>query len=354
MDVKNFCDGIANVINLRSRTDRREKIEKQFETLGTGWKLQIHEAMDGRVLPHPDYWVSGNGAWGCYRSHLRIIEDALNNGNNGVLILEDDAVFSDEKTLGESWVSYLQGCLNELPEDWGMFYLGGQHQRQKEQPVIQYSPHLHYAYSINRTHGYAISKNALQVVYNHLLSYNWAPRHHIDHHLEVLHRSNAVPVFSSSTWLVSQDEGPSDISGKKDPVRTWEVKASQVEPVKLSSSAKACFYTLGYGKIGVDGNLGYEDKKVAVAESKGEWNWVSAHANSRLTIDVTKKTEVIGAVNDTGKPRSPIEYRVDGRPLGMLANAGEVTESIVLPKGVHVLEIKTKDNRQGHTVWGLR
>lgn len=353
MDVKDFCGGVANVLSLPIRSDRREKLQERFSTLGSGWELKIHEAVDGSVTPHPDYWISGDGAWGCYRSHLRIIEDALNNGSNGVLIFEDDAVFSDEKTLGESWVSYLQGCLNELPEDWGMFYLGGQHQRQKEQPVVQYSPHLHYAYSINRTHGYAISKAALPIVYKHLLSRSWQPRHHIDHHLEALHRSNEFSVFSASTWLVSQDEGPSNISGKTDPLRTWEVNAKQVEAIEVSSSTKIRYYTVGYGSVGTGGSLGYEDKKVSVSESKDNWNWISTHAPSRVTIEVTKKTKIIGAVNDTGKPHSPVFFKVDGHSLGTLTNAGEVTESLTLTKGIHVLEINTKDNRQCHTVWGI-
>lgn len=356
IDRHDFCGGIAHVINLPARTDRLKKFQKRFDALGTDWKLDVHPAMDGKILPHPDYWISGNGAWGCYRSHLRIIEQAINEGRDGVLIFEDDAFFSDVKMLGESWTDYLQECLRELPDDWGFFYLGGQHQRQSEQPVVQYSPHLHYAYSVNRTHGYAVSQSALPIVYKHLLSRTWQPRHHIDHHLEVLHRSHEVPVFSASTWLVSQDAGKSDIraGNKEEPLRTWQVEAKKMTTHRISPTTTTQFYTVGYGEVGTNGNLGYEQKQVSVAEATGDWHWVSAHATSRLTIQATQPTEIVGAVNDTGRPRGPIEYRVDGHSVGTLTNAGEVTETQKIPAGIHVLEIQAADNRQGHTVWGLR
>ncbi len=37
-------------------------------------------AIDGRRLATPEQWRAGNGAWGCYRSHLLILEKCLLEG----------------------------------------------------------------------------------------------------------------------------------------------------------------------------------------------------------------------------------------------------------------------------------
>ncbi|MGB7323991.1 MAG: hypothetical protein WBD31_03910, partial [Rubripirellula sp.] len=42
-----------------------------------GWPFPEPErfaAIDGRRVATPPQWRAGNGAWGCYRSHLLILE----------------------------------------------------------------------------------------------------------------------------------------------------------------------------------------------------------------------------------------------------------------------------------------
>ena len=50
-------------------------------------------AVDGNSVPPPSWWPAGPGAWGCLRSHLRIFEDALMDGVDRLLVLEDDVCF---------------------------------------------------------------------------------------------------------------------------------------------------------------------------------------------------------------------------------------------------------------------
>lgn len=352
-----FFDRLAHVITLKRRTDRIEKFKAGFAELKTPFQLEIMNAIDGGIVPSPTYWKSGSGAWGCYRSHLRLIESAINDSRDGILIFEDDAVFSTEETLGESWLDYFNSCMNELPGDWGMLYLGGQHQRQNERSVLSFSDHLHAAYSVNRTHGYAISKNALNVVYLHLLSRDWRQRNHIDHHLEELHRSGKIKVFSTAKWLVFQDAGKSDINnGKVEPLRTWQIDLPPSENCTIFDGVSIVWSAVGWGRIGSGGELGYESKRVSVpSRTDPNVEWISAHATSKIRIKTDKKISVFGAVNETGKPRAEINFSVDNIHVGSVTPPDlEPTKAIELNPGTHILEINTSNNRMAHTVWGFK
>ena len=95
------------------------------------------------------WWGQGGGAWGCWLSHTRVMQDAWRDGHNRVLVVEDDAVtvFDAEERMEEFFTS--------IPDDWGQIYLGGQHQR---------DPELREGYlkckSINRTHCYGLHGTA--------------------------------------------------------------------------------------------------------------------------------------------------------------------------------------------------
>ena len=71
-------------INLDSRPDRKEYIEKHLETIGL--KAERFKAIK-----------LTNGALGCSMSHLRLIETAKLNDWDHILIIEDDIHFLDPK-----------------------------------------------------------------------------------------------------------------------------------------------------------------------------------------------------------------------------------------------------------------
>ena len=78
----NSIDDITNAfyINLESRTDRKEHVEKQLNTIGI--KAERFNAVK---LP--------NGALGCSISHLKCLELAIERNLSHVLIVEDDIEF---------------------------------------------------------------------------------------------------------------------------------------------------------------------------------------------------------------------------------------------------------------------
>lgn len=75
-------------INLEHRKDRREHIEKQIKEY-LDPRLERTERFNGVY--------NENGALGCSKSHLGVIEDCIEKGYENVLILEDDFEFIIDK-----------------------------------------------------------------------------------------------------------------------------------------------------------------------------------------------------------------------------------------------------------------
>jgi hypothetical protein len=210
----------VHVVNLARRLERWEAF---LSRLPDPWPLPRPErvlAVDGSLCRPPSGWRGGRGAWGCYRSHLRIIEQSLADGAGPILLLEDDATFAD------GFADNLANFLKSLPTDWHMAYLGGQHHRRqagRPQPVGG----VFRVFNLNRTHAYAISKAGLPIVYRHLCTpfTQWQVPHHIDHWLGQLHerghRDGSVNVYCPAEWLCHQAEGRSDVAEREKQNQMW-------------------------------------------------------------------------------------------------------------------------------------
>jgi hypothetical protein len=208
-------------INLERRPDRWEKFLGKVS--GLDWPFNPPErslAIDGDRCGVPRWWKQGRGAWGCYRSHLNLIEKCVNEGVESILIFEDDAEFVED--FGRKTREFFES----LPKGWeenSMIYIGGQHLHAKQYPPIKINENVYQPYNVNRTHAFAISGRMLKTVYRHLIqTQSWWRGHHIDHHLGRLHQKRQDPIFAPREWLALQDEGPSDISGKVVPeIHRW-------------------------------------------------------------------------------------------------------------------------------------
>ena len=198
------------VINLPRR---KERLETFFRQVPADWPFRYptqYAAVDGGLATQPDWWNGGGGAWGCYKTHLRILEDCLNHEINSVLILEDDAVFV------EGFTEKIQTFWKHLPEDWGMVYFGGQHIQENQGLPRKINEWVYHPFNINRTHCYGVrGRKMLERVYKHLNNFsNWKVAHHIDHYLGELHKQLETGFYAPKEWLVAQSEGKSDICGK--------------------------------------------------------------------------------------------------------------------------------------------
>ena len=96
--MKSISD-IKNVlyINLEARTDRKEQVEQQLNTIGL--KGERFNAI--RLT---------NGAIGCSMSHLKCLEIAKERGWDHVLIVEDDIQFLDPSLFVKQFNSFLNNA----------------------------------------------------------------------------------------------------------------------------------------------------------------------------------------------------------------------------------------------------
>jgi hypothetical protein len=211
------------LINLDRRADR---LQEWLTQLPEHWPFPIPErfaALDGRRIATPPQWKNGQGAWGCYRSHCQILEKCLAEEINSYVVFEDDAGFI------EGFVEAVHNYVRELPEDWGLAYLGGQHLYAGKHPPQKISDHVYRPYNINRTHGFMVrGRENMKVLYRHLHWNDWKPRHHIDHHLGRLTQrryetqvqgkkveAESIAVYTPDRWLVGQLPSKSNICGRR-------------------------------------------------------------------------------------------------------------------------------------------
>lgn len=275
VDISRTFDAI-HCVNLDRRPDRWAEFEARIPDDWPFIRPERYSAIDARKIATPDWWSQGRPAWGCYRSHLNLIENALNTGKESILLLEDDATFVD------GFSAKAKAYIEALPSDWGMAYFGGQHLFVGKHPPLEVNPLVYRPYNINRTHAFAIrGAEMLKKVYQHLQKSDWHKGNHIDHHLGRLHQKRQDPIYAPHEWLIGQAEGQSNISGKVAPERFWKpaVRITEADPQSLPfvavlgthSSGSSClagvlyhlgFYLgdklVGYYGQNPDANCGFE------------------------------------------------------------------------------------------------
>jgi len=214
MNLKNYFDKVV-CINLDRRADRWQRFQENVASAGWPFReIERFAAVDGHNVPAPGWWRAGGGAWGCHQSHVRILQQVIQDGAESVLILEDDAV------LPQRFPEVIEEFLAKVPGDWDGIMLGGQHLR----PPDIVDNGVVKVRNGNRTHAHALRGNYIKDAYRHLCDYpNHAqrPRFHVDHRLGMLHESGKHKVYAPSPWLIGQANGRSDIAGADFSLRFW-------------------------------------------------------------------------------------------------------------------------------------
>jgi Glycosyltransferase family 25 (LPS biosynthesis protein) len=212
------------IINLPYKADRRERLSTHLLESGIinhPSDIRWVKAISGDWCWPPHWWKSGNGAWGCLMSHLRIVQDAIMDGLESYMVLEDDAVFQPRA------VEMLERLMREVPDDWDQIYLGGQHLRPIE--PVPGSPFVVRANNVNRTHGFILRRRAFARFQQHILhapDYIAHPGWHIDHQLGVAHERRDWNVYAPAWWICGQEAGSSNISGRTNPRMWWHPAAN--------------------------------------------------------------------------------------------------------------------------------
>lgn len=198
--LKTFFDAVY-LINLPKREDRLAECKIE---LAKGWPFDAPKrivATDGQLESIPSHWQSGPGAWGCLRSHLRILEEAVREKKQQILILEDD--FS----IDEKFADRAREFLENVPTDWNGIYFGGHH----HQKVWTVNDKVVKCLKTHGTYGYALKGEMIKK----MLAFWGKPS--IKMHLDVM-IGRIMPAFNfyapRGKWLIDHRRGKSDIWGQ--------------------------------------------------------------------------------------------------------------------------------------------
>jgi hypothetical protein len=242
MDLKNYFDRIV-VVNLKRRPDRLVGFKAALR--GCDWPFRrpmVFDAVDGSIVPSPHGWQSGGGAWGCMRSHQRILEEALMDGVNNLLIMEDDACFAPE------FRQKVEEFLREVPDDWDQLMLGGQHINVNGKPKLV-KPGVYRCTDCERTHCYAVRGRFLLRLYQ-----RWVHGGDFDGEVHcdwIMGRDPELQcrhnVYAPERFLVGQERGRSDIDGSLQPRKFWNPPTSDLPVIFLQASQAAVAELRSYG-----------------------------------------------------------------------------------------------------------
>lgn len=209
-------------VSLERRPDRELAFRERVAGGMPFGPVEIMSAVDGQRCKHPGWWKMGGGAWGCYRSHMRILEDALMDGHESVLVFEDDVTFADD--FDERYERFMSA----VPDDWEQIYLGGQHLKRPREIYDEYVRCL----DVNRTHAYGVRGEGIKKLYRWLNNTkDWKEKHHVDHHYGRIHSDRGVNVYAPVEWMCGQaHDHRSDVCCKEVQERWWMMRKPE-EPV---------------------------------------------------------------------------------------------------------------------------
>ncbi len=204
----NFFERVV-VISLDRSSDR---LDAFFREVPDPWPFappSVMRAIDGKkVKPPPGYQAKPPaGSWGCFRSHYRVLEDALNEDVDSILVFEDDVAFVPR------FAERAQNFFAALPSDWEIIYLGGKHLHREIQLPIRVNPEVYRPFNVHSSFAYGLRGRAtIERVYEHINSpERWGQGHCIDHRLGEMHHQYPGGVYTPATWLAGHRAGRSTI-----------------------------------------------------------------------------------------------------------------------------------------------
>ena len=194
-------------INLDRREDRWERVVERFERAGV--VVKRISAVDGASIPpaelpprsrlkgvEPNQSIAALcGGW---LSHRAAFLDARIHGHRRVLIFEDDVVLSEG--LNEKFYRYLP----EVPKDWSLLYLGGNHV-DPVTPVSENVVRMNMSFAL---HAYAVDQSILESLLKFMTPDPSRIPTVVDVYLGILHKR--LPAYCFSPPMAWQEDGFSD------------------------------------------------------------------------------------------------------------------------------------------------
>jgi Glycosyltransferase family 25 (LPS biosynthesis protein) len=228
MNLKRYFDR-AVLINLKRRPDRLVRVRQELRRCQWPFRYpEIVEAVDGSTTPRPDGWQCGRGAWGCMQSHRQVLERAIADNRNSILVLEDDVCFIDD------FRNEVTEFLRVVPDDWDQLMLGGQHIGLNGRP-IRVKPGVYRCTDCERTHCYAVRGEFMRKLYQRWLGggkfdgkvhCDWIMGR--DPELQFQHK-----VYAPEFFLAGQERDRSNINGGMQARKFWNPPAPNLPLINL-------------------------------------------------------------------------------------------------------------------------
>lgn len=181
---------------------------------------------DGTRLPIPSGWETSEGAFGACLAHIvawsRAMSDFQFNDNQPLTFFEDDVVFCD------SFLKKLDAAASLVPDDWEIFYLGGERLAGRQSRTNVASKDgitVCREVNVNRLHAYCVRPSAFFKIYPRIIKYlSDAPSYNgptgdetcYDYEIGRMIESGKLVAYGCSPWLCGQGAFGSDTYQRAD------------------------------------------------------------------------------------------------------------------------------------------
>ena len=225
----------ALCITLAKRPERTRGFSERYKA-ATGREARFALGFDGEKLPVLVEWGTTAGAFGACLAHIaawaRALSDFDAEDGDALTFFEDDAVFC------ENFSGRLARAARLVPDDWDLFYLGGEHLTmcapRPETIATDGDVSISKAKNVNRLHAYAVRRRAMRVLFPRLLKYATnAPKRYgpsgeetcFDYEIGRIVQAGELTAYAVAPWLCGQGPDGSDTypESKADIVRYWNL-----------------------------------------------------------------------------------------------------------------------------------
>jgi GR25 family glycosyltransferase involved in LPS biosynthesis len=192
------------------------------------------------------------------KSHQAVLEQAIADGVEQLLVLEDDVCFADD------FCPAIHKFLKNVPDDWDQLMIGGQHLNFHGKPRLV-KPGVIRCTDCQRMHCYAIRGEFLKKFFHRLRGGGlYDGQGHCDWilgrdpEMQLAHK-----VYAPKFFLAGQERSRSDIYGAIMPRRFWNPPDADLFVINLHAPAAVVVALREYGLctgvgVGRDGNLHME------------------------------------------------------------------------------------------------
>ncbi|MEM6552392.1 MAG: glycosyltransferase family 25 protein [Planctomycetota bacterium] len=230
-------------INLDERTDRWEQMQDTVAPLLGRATLERFSA----VKPNLAKAAVHNGRAGCLLSHRRVIEDALRDGLDSVLVFEDDVHFAP--ACDHRLNTTLQ-TLHTTP--WSVFYLGFT----PKAPLLPAGPGLVQTFGGTTTHAIAYHRRGMPQMLQRLPDeadvLRFLSRYKSLDRFYWQHLAPALPCYAANPLIAFQRDDFSDIQQQALPsneAESTDAFARQLRPADTRAARLRIGLSLGVNRV---------------------------------------------------------------------------------------------------------